>query len=135
MPDDLSAPLGLRPAKRPLWQRLPFGWAGGAILGLVAVVLGLWLTFVRNPQGGEPAAVVKIDRSKTGIARSDVGVSDATRPAVADGTDVGTPSDRPAAGLTEAKPQSDNALEPVPPRRVWLVPPQAPAPRAGPGPR
>ncbi len=109
MADDLSAPLGLGPAKRQWWRRLPFGLVGGGVLGLVGVVLGVWLAFVRDPGGGEPTAVVKIDRSKTGVPRNDVGVAEAAKPANGDGADIGM-----APGLSEAKPSG--GLEAVPKR-------------------
>jgi uncharacterized protein len=113
MADDLSAPLGLASSKRALWRRLPFGLVGGGLLGLTGVVLGVWLAFVRDPSGGEPSAVVKIDRSKTGIPRGDVGVAEAEKPANADGAEMGTSP----AGLSEAKPVTDKGLEALP-RRV-----------------
>ena len=115
MADDLNAPLGLRPAKRPLWSRLPFGIVGGGLLGLVVVVLGVWLVFVRDPAGGEPTAVVKIDRSATGIAKTDVAVSvgETARPAA---EEAPAATGRGAEGITEMS--SSGGVEPVPPRRV-----------------
>jgi len=113
MTDDLSAPLGLTPAKRSWWRRLPLGVVGGGLLGLTGVVLGVWLAFVRDPSGGEPSTVVKIDRSKTGIPRGDVGVAEAMKPANGDGAEMG----EAPAGLSEAKPITDKGLEAVP-RRV-----------------
>jgi uncharacterized protein len=114
MTDDLSAPLGLTSTKRSWWRRLPLGVLGGGLLGLTGAVLGVWLAFVRDPSGGEPSTVVKIDRSKTGIPRGDVGVAEPVRPANGDGAEMG---EAPAAGLSEAKPITDKGLEAVP-RRV-----------------
>ena len=111
MSDDLSAPLGLGPAKRAWWKRLPFGLVGGGVLALVGVVVGGWIAFVRDPAGGEPSAVVKIDRSKTGIARGDVGVADAPKTANGDGSGIG---EAPAQGIHEQK--ATGGLET--PRRV-----------------
>ena len=51
MADDLSAPLGLASGKQPWWRRLPFGVVGGGLLGLTGVMLGVWLAFVRDPNG------------------------------------------------------------------------------------
>lgn len=112
MSDDLSAPLGLATPKRAWWKRLPFGVVGGGVLGLLAVVIGVWIAFMRDPSGGEPSAVVKIDRSKTGIARGDVGVADGTRPANGDGSGLG---EAPASGTMQEQ-KATGALEP--PRRV-----------------
>ncbi len=110
MADDLSAPLGLASGKRPWWRRLPFGVVGGGLLGLTGVVLGVWLAFVRDPNGGEPSTVVKIDRSKTGIPRGDVGVAEpVAKPANGDGAEIGAAP----PGLSEAKPITENGLEPV----------------------
>lgn len=113
MADDLSAPLGLTSAKRSWWRRLPLGVVGGGLLGLTGAVLGVWLAFVRDPSGGEPSTVVKIDRSKTGIPRGDVGVADPLKAANGDGAEAG---ESPAV-LSEAKPLGDKGLEAVP-RRV-----------------
>lgn len=116
MADDLNAPLGLTPTRKPLWRRLPFGLVGGGILGVVGIVLGLGFAFLRDPTGGEPIGSAKIERAKTGIARSDVGVAEAPRPAVTDPGDASRPAGEPA--LADAKPATDRGLEPMAPRRV-----------------
>lgn len=116
MGNDLDAPLGLRGATRPLWSRIPFGIIGVSLIGLVATVLGVWLAFVRDPQGGEPNAVVRLDRSKTGIAKADVAVAaPAERPAEPGAPPAGEPAQQ---GLTEVAPTGDKGLQPVPARRV-----------------
>ncbi len=111
MADDLGAPLGLRSTRRQWWRQLPYGLVGGVALGTVVAVMGVWMLLINDPAGGEPTAVVKIDRSNTGIPRADVGV--APKPANADGSDLAASS---APGLTEAKPiGGDRGLEPVRP--------------------
>lgn len=110
MAGDLDAPLGLtRP--RPFWTRIPFGAVGIGIIGLVAASLGVWAVFVRDPRGGEPQAVVKLDRSKTGIAKNDVAVADG-RPEAPDAAKPGEPA------VSDLAPAPDKGLVPVPPRRV-----------------
>jgi polysaccharide deacetylase 2 family uncharacterized protein YibQ len=114
MAGDLDAPLGLtRP--RPFWTRIPFGAAGLGIIGLVAASLGVWAVFVRDPRGGEPQAVVKLDRSKTGIAKADVAVADG-RPEAPDAAREATKPGE--SGVGELAPAPDQGLVPVPPRRV-----------------
>lgn len=116
MADDLSAPLGLA-SRRRWWQQLPFGLVGGIAIGVIATVMGVWILFIDDPAGGEPSAVARIDRSKTGIPSADVAVAGTPKPANADGSDLG--SGRP--GLTEPKPAGGAAgLEPVQP--VMRVP-------------
>ncbi len=120
MGNDLDAPLGLKAAKRPIWARIPFGIIGLSLIGLVGAVIGVWLVFMRDPEGGEPHAVVRLDRSKTGIAKSDVAVAEPARPAE-ETPPPGTPQGaaRPAQqGLVEVTPATDAGLEPVPARRV-----------------
>lgn len=99
MADDLSAPLGLRTARRKWWARLPLGLVGGVVIGVVATAMGVWVLFVDDPTGGEPTASVKIDRSKTGIPRSDVAAAGTPKPANADGSDLARTGEPPAAGV------------------------------------
>ncbi|MCE1235568.1 MAG: divergent polysaccharide deacetylase family protein [Hyphomicrobiales bacterium] len=113
MANDLDAPLGLTHSKRPFWMRIPFGIVGLAMVGLVGAVLGVWLVFMRDPTGGEPQAVVKLDRSKTGLAKTDVAVAEPRAAAEPEATD------RPAQqGLVEVQPVPGGGLEPAPPHRV-----------------
>ncbi len=122
MADDLGAPLGLGTNRRRWWRQLPFGLVGGVAIGVVATVMGVWILFIDDPAGGEPSAVVKIDRSKTGVPPAEVAVAGAPRPANADGSDLTAPHPQASApGLSEAKPTGgDRALEPVQP--VMRVP-------------
>ena len=114
MAGDLDAPLGLGRGKRPFWTRIPFGAMALVMVALGGALFGIWATFLRDPRGGEPQAVVRLDRSKTGIAKTDVAVAEAA-PSEADRT-----ADAKAGGegLTEAKPAEGQALTPVAPRRV-----------------
>jgi polysaccharide deacetylase 2 family uncharacterized protein YibQ len=114
MADDLDAPLGLTRPKPPFWVRIPFGILGLALMGLVATVVGVWLIFMRDPSGGEPQAIVKLDRSKTGIAKDDVAVAGSPREGEAA---RGEPAQQGVAEVTPA-PAAGKGLEPVPPRRV-----------------
>ena len=114
MADDLEAPLGLSRPKRALWTRVPFGILGLALIGLVGSIVGVWLIFMRDPSGGELQAVVKLDRSKTGIAKEDVAVAGTSR--AGDGTAAG--GEPAQQGLTEVTAVPGKGLEPVPPRRV-----------------
>lgn len=114
MADDLEAPLGLTRPKPPFWVRIPFGILGIALVGLVATVVGVWLIFMRDPTGGEPQAIVKLDRSKTGIAKDDVAIAGSPRePEARAGS--GEPAQQ---GIAEITPATGKGLEPVPPRRV-----------------
>jgi polysaccharide deacetylase 2 family uncharacterized protein YibQ len=102
MADDLGAPLGLTTGRRRWWRHLPFGLVGGIAIGVVATVLGVWILFIDDPAGGEPSAVARIDRSRTGVPAAEVGVAGAPRPANADGSDLAasrapTTPDAPAA--------------------------------------
>lgn len=114
MADDLEAPLGLTRPKPPFWVRVPFGILGLALVGLVATVVGVWLIFMRDPTGGEPQAVVKLDRSKTGIAKDDVAVAGSPREGDAR-SDTGEPAQQ---GIGEIAPAAGKGIEPVSPRRV-----------------
>ncbi|WP_407049435.1 divergent polysaccharide deacetylase family protein [Methyloraptor flagellatus] len=75
MARDLNEPLGT--AKRfSGWKRVPYGVIGLSIVALVAMIGGVWIALVKDPLGGEPMAVVRVDRGRTGIGPSDVGVKD-----------------------------------------------------------
>ena len=109
MADDLGAPLGLATRRR-WWRQVPYGLVGSIAIGVVATVMGVWVLFIDDPAGGEPTAVVRIDRSKTGVPAAEVAVATAPKPANADGSDIGAapagpgPDGRPA-GETAAAPQ------------------------------
>lgn len=118
MADDLGAPLGLHPTRRSWWRRVPLGLVGGVAIGVVAAVMAVWLLFNDDPTGGEPTAVARIDRSKTGIPPTDVGVAKPPKPANADGSDLAKAEAEP--GAAEAKAPESAAADPV--RPVMRVP-------------
>ncbi len=105
MANDLGAPLGLRPAKRSWWRRIPFGMIGMLILALMGTIGGIWVAVIRDPMGGQPIAVAAIDRTKTGIGRADVSVSvaDDGKPA----KPAETASAEPAKDKSTAAPAGD----------------------------
>ncbi|MDK9697426.1 MAG: divergent polysaccharide deacetylase family protein [Siculibacillus sp.] len=119
MADDLGAPLGLATGRRRWWRQLPFGLVGGIAIGVVATVMGVWVLFIDDPNGGEPTAVVRIDRSKTGIPPAEVAVAGAPRPANADGSDLAA-APHAGPGPKVATSGGDRAVEPAQP--VMRVP-------------
>ena len=115
MADDLGAPLGITTGRRRWWRQLPFGLVGGIAIGVVATVLGVWILFIDDPTGGEPSALARIDRSRTGVPPAEVGVAGTPRPANADGSDLAA-----ASPPATAKSGTDAAPDPVQP--VMRVP-------------
>jgi polysaccharide deacetylase 2 family uncharacterized protein YibQ len=79
--DDLSAPLGQKPAPRRRF-RLPFTLpqAAVALLGLILAAFGGFALFNRDPLGGEPMARIAIRQPVTPEQKS-VAVPPASRPA------------------------------------------------------
>jgi polysaccharide deacetylase 2 family uncharacterized protein YibQ len=75
MQSDLHAPLGLKMLRRKWWARIPFGLIGVVILGGTGALVWAWVTFMPDPFGGQPVAVVRVDRAKTGIGLKDIGVA------------------------------------------------------------
>jgi polysaccharide deacetylase 2 family uncharacterized protein YibQ len=122
MADDLNAPLGLKDLNRG-WRRLPLGLIGLGILFFVAGAAAIWIAAFPDPLGGEPTAVVRIDRGKAGLGPKDIGVGVAVKPPPAAGTPPAPAAPGAQASLTEA--QSDDAeratLTPVEPgKRIGL---------------
>jgi len=74
--DALSTPLGKdhKPKKRK-W-RVQSGWVGAGIFAFVIMTLTLWVIFVDDPLGGEPVAIVAIERQAAGVTKKDVEVVD-----------------------------------------------------------
>lgn len=66
---DLTAPLGM--GKRKL-IRLPFGLIGMGLITVMVTTGLLWIGVVDDPLGGEPAAVVPLERSVEGLAARDI---------------------------------------------------------------
>ncbi|WP_210260052.1 divergent polysaccharide deacetylase family protein [Hongsoonwoonella zoysiae] len=69
--NDLSAPLGL--GKRKI-MRLPFGLVGAGLLVILITTALVWIGVVDDPLGGEPTAVVRLERSLEGLSARDIGV-------------------------------------------------------------
>ncbi len=103
MASDLNKPLGIRLSKKSAWNRLPFGLVGATILAATTMFGACWVLFVHDPLGGEPVAVVRIDRTKTGLSSRDVGVAEIRKPAQ---------SEQPPARL-EQKPARSDPSKPV----------------------
>lgn len=70
-PNDLSAPLGL--GKRKI-MRLPFGLVGAGLLVILVTTALVWVGVVDDPLGGEPTAVVRLERSVEGLSARDIAV-------------------------------------------------------------
>ncbi|WP_082205973.1 MULTISPECIES: divergent polysaccharide deacetylase family protein [Pannonibacter] len=66
---DLTAPLGM--GKRKL-IRLPFGLIGMGLMTVVITTGLLWMGVVDDPLGGEPTAVVPLERTVEGLAARDI---------------------------------------------------------------
>ena len=72
--DDLSAPLGRKPiSKRPKIPKLPFAPAKviSVALALVLAVFAGWALVVKDPQGGEPTAVVELPTAASQTAKTE----------------------------------------------------------------
>lgn len=115
MSDDLSAPLGLTPSKS-RWKRVPYGIIGFTLIAIMALGAVVWVAFFPDPMGGEPTTAVRIDRGRTGVAPTDVAVSESRKPVDKDAN--GKPVD-PATDPASARAQMpDAAVETV--KRIGL---------------
>lgn len=84
--DVLSTPLGYKDAiKKRIWP-LPIGWISAGLSAAVMTTMALWVVFVDDPFGGEPVAVVTIERQAPGVTIKDVEVVD-VRPSLPSGDD------------------------------------------------
>lgn len=82
--DELTAPLGLKSGRVPF--RIPLGLVGATIIGVILISSVVWIGFVEDPSGGEPSAVVAINRTARSVSARDmavVGLRPATKPAEA----------------------------------------------------
>lgn len=71
--DDLTAPLGLGGTKRRL--RIPLGLIGIVIMTGLLVAVGVWVGVVEDPYGGEPSAVVALNKTSVrGVSARDISV-------------------------------------------------------------
>lgn len=69
--NDLSAPLGLNKRR---FLRLPLGLIGAGLLVIFTTTALVWVGVVDDPFGGEPTAVVRLERSVGGVSARDIGV-------------------------------------------------------------
>jgi polysaccharide deacetylase 2 family uncharacterized protein YibQ len=83
--NDLNSPLGLKTLHRKWWTRIPFGLIGVGLIGATAALVAVWVSFMPDPLGGQPVAVVRVDRAKTGIGLKNIGVATPGAPATAPG--------------------------------------------------
>src|SRR5690606_12847269 len=77
--------------------RLPLGLIGAGFLALLVTTPLVWISLVDDPLGGEPTAVVRLERSLEGVTARDIGVVE-IRPSVGADDPVGdSDGDRAAA--------------------------------------
>lgn len=112
--DDLTAPLGL--SSRRAHFRIPLGLIGTAIIAVVVVSMTVWIGFVDDPTGGEPTAVVAINKTTRGVSARDISVV-GIRPTIdQEESAAGAPTDDPAlddARFEPVLPNQDSTLQPV----------------------
>ena len=104
--DDLTAPLGLAPAKQPKSRLKRLRLAAGALAAGAAVIVG-WALLIHDPRGGETVAVAPVGKpavsdgtatDKTGSIRQTAGPG---APQSADDDGSSLVEITPAGGLTE----------------------------------
>ncbi|PTW62875.1 hypothetical protein C8N35_101923 [Breoghania corrubedonensis] len=106
--DDLTAPLGLGIGKRRF--RIPLGLIGIVIITVLTVTVGIWVAVVDDPYGGEPSAVVVLNKtSVSGVSARDITVV-GIRPDV--GED-GKPLAQPGEGHGDGGPRFEPVLPPA----------------------
>lgn len=69
--NDLTAPLGMGKRK---FFRMPFGLIGMGIMTVIATTGLVWIGVVDDPLGGEPTAVVPLERTVEGLSSRDIAV-------------------------------------------------------------
>ncbi|WP_208995862.1 divergent polysaccharide deacetylase family protein [Pannonibacter tanglangensis] len=69
--NDLTAPLGM--GKRTIF-RMPFGLIGLGIMTVIVTTGLVWIGVVEDPLGGEPTAVVPLERTVEGLSSRDIAV-------------------------------------------------------------
>ena len=62
--DDLIRPLGLEPARAPRRATLPLGQVFVGFVASLFIMLAAYLTFVKDPFGGEPYAIAVVERAR-----------------------------------------------------------------------
>ena len=70
--DDLTAPLGLAPSKKPKNGLSRLLMSGGAALVVAAVVVG-WAVLIHDPRGSAPMAVWTNLRAASSFRRNGIG--------------------------------------------------------------
>lgn len=70
--NELTAPLGLKGRNRPV--RIPLGLIGMGIIAVILLSATVWIGFVDDPNGGEPSAVVAINKTARGVSARDISV-------------------------------------------------------------
>lgn len=70
--DDLTAPLGLKSGR--IQFRIPLGLIGMTIIAVILIAATVWIGFVEDPDGGEPSAVVAINKTARGVSARDISV-------------------------------------------------------------
>lgn len=111
--DSLTAPLGKDQSPTRRKWRVPLVWIGLGIIGTFAALVALWIVFVEDPLGGEPFAIVAIERKASGVSKKDVEVVD-IRPSLPSGddkADQATGEAAPAAPLVEFTDESDSEVQ------------------------
>ncbi len=92
--DDLTTPLGL---KRRSFLRLPFGLIGIGLFALIIAIGILWSSVVDDPLGGEPVAVIPIEKTVVGLSARDIAAVDvnASNPEILNGDQKATEKAQP----------------------------------------
>ena len=113
--DELNAPLGLGIGKRRF--RIPLGLIGIVIITVLTVTVGVWFAVVDDPYGGEPSAVVALNKTSVqGVSARDITVV-GIRPGVGEDGKPLPPGDGSQKGESSrfepVLPPQGNALQPA----------------------
>ncbi|MEM8811698.1 MAG: divergent polysaccharide deacetylase family protein [Pseudomonadota bacterium] len=136
--DSLGAPLGNKPSKKWLALRIPLGWIGGGLTSALLATLVLWVVVVDDPFGGEPVAVIALERPAPGVRKKDVEVVDIRRslPSSQEQAEAAGTSDaaqtRPEIKFTDADLTEDGGGQPLstmPLDRLTEAGPHGPLPK------
>lgn len=112
--DDLTAPLGLGGKRR---FRIPLGLIGIVIITGILTTAGVWVAVVDDPYGGEPSAVVALNKNSVrGVSSRDITVV-GIRPGLgSDGNPLPQPPENGDGGQPKFEPvlpPEGSGLEPV----------------------
>lgn len=113
--DELNAPLGLGIGKRRF--RIPLGLIGIVIITVLTVTVGVWVAVVDDPYGGEPSAVVALNKTSVqGVSARDITVV-GIRPGVGEDGKPLPPGEAAKQGdsprFEPVLPPEGNALQPA----------------------